>query len=145
MASLASEFKSEARCKSGEVIARKVGGWSFCLSYGAVNPHIAARTARQEHIRTMVPGRGDVTREVLRKLDATTPEQIAEAEAEQAGEWMLSAKLYPPGRPSTGKDWEFLGEFIGAIGVPTDEVGRAAERIEKALATDTLYWSWRDG
>ena len=144
MASLIDEFKHEARTKTGEVVMRKIQGWSFCLSYGAVDPRSAAMLARTAQVRVKVPGLGDVTDKVIEKLDAADPKQLAEAQVEMDGEWTLSAKLYPPGRSSTEKDWAFLGQFIGGMNIPAREVAAGAARIEKMVATETIYWIWRD-
>jgi len=136
MPSGADEFRAEAKKTSGHVAKRKIGGWTFCLSYGAVDPEEAAR-AIEAGMRIEVENLGDKTKEVVEKLRATTPEERATDEREMAGEWMLSVKICPPGRSPTEKDLVFLGRTLVALHVPAGSEQPAAVR-------GTRQWIWRD-
>ena len=103
MPSLADEFRAEARANPGTVAKRKIGGWSFCLSYGAVDPQELVQ-ALDAGMRVHVDGLGDKTEEVAEKLRAVTSEDYAVAQEIMAGEWMLSVKPFPPTRQPTDKD-----------------------------------------
>jgi hypothetical protein len=133
MTSLTEELRAEAKRRKGEVVVRKVHGWTFCLSYGAVDPRFSAEAAQAAGVR--IEHRGtDVTDEVIALLRSTEPDDTSDADEE----WMLSARIYPPGRSPTEGDWRYLGHFLTAIGVPPDSF--------KPMQTvnATIYWCWRD-
>jgi hypothetical protein len=136
MASFADDFRAEAKAKPGEVVRRVANGWSFCLSYGAVDPLHAADAAADANLRMEHAGR-DVTNEVMERLKTT--EISEEAKEALKGEWMFSAKLWPPGRGSTEADWAYLGKMLFAMGAPK----KAPPTIENA-PNDTHYWVWKD-
>jgi hypothetical protein len=137
VSSFADDFKSDARRVWGRPAQRRVGGWSFVLSYGAVDAKEAANAAERAGIRTVYKDR-DVTGEVLERLRAAKPTD----EDELDGEWMLSAKLFPIGRSSTVEDWRFLGSMVASLGAPANS---ATKPIDSVDPNTTLYWVWRDG
>lgn len=134
MASFADEFKAEARANPGDVVRRLVNGWSFCLSYGAVDPIKAVDAAADANLRLNYRGK-DVTDEVYEKLKT---QEIGASERELLrGEWTLSAKLWPPGRDSTVQDWAYLGAMCFALGAP-----RAAPESVQTTPNATHFWRW---
>ena len=136
MATGADEFRAEAKRSAGLVIRRSFGTWSFCLSYGAVNPQEVARAAKEAGLRIHAPA-GDVTHAVIDALEGVTPEQQAAAEEDMRGEWMLSAKPIPPNRMPTQKDMIFLGRTLVALHVPPGS-------DYEADSIGSRYWVWRD-
>ena len=136
MPSLADEFRAEARANPGTVAKRKIGGWSFCLSYGAVDPQESVQ-ALDAGMRVHVDGLGDKTEEVAEKLRAVTPEDYAVAQEIMAGEWMLSVKPFPPTRQPTDKDLVFLGRTLVALYVPEGSA-------QPPMVSGTRHWLWRD-
>jgi hypothetical protein len=141
MPSMADEFRAEAIAKQGDVVARHIRGWSFCLSYGAVDPRAAAALAMQAGIRVTVKGIGDVTRTIMDRLRGATAQEMEEAKRACAEEWTLSARLEPPGRSSSPMDWKFLGMMLAALRVPPDA---ATKPIENTAPNATHYWVWRE-
>ena len=71
MTSFAEDFRAEAKAKPGQVVRRQVNGWSFCLSYGAVDPLMAADYAADANLRMKYEGR-DVTDEVIKATQEIT-------------------------------------------------------------------------
>jgi hypothetical protein len=57
-----------------------------------------------------------------------------------AGAWIFSAQLYPHGRSSILSDWEFLGRWAAAVGVPKDlsEMGNTIRTSPSAVHK----WMW---
>jgi len=136
MASGADEFRAEARQTPGHVAKRKIGGWSFCLTYGAVDPQEAARGLDAGSVRIEFDGE-DKTEEVAQRLRATTPEKHAVAREIFAGEWMLSVKILPSGRVPAEKDLAFLGRTLVALHVPSDAA-------QPTMILGTRHWIWKD-
>lgn len=133
MSSGADDFKREAREKAGSVINRKLCGWSFCLSFGAVNMTEAIAAQKNVPLRFVYDGR-DVTDKVHKIVHKWTPEVQAQAEA---GEWMLSAALYPPRPKPSAADVSFLCRTLLALGVP--EGSQTDMKVE-----GRWYWIWRE-
>jgi len=136
MTSFADEFRTEALVKTGEVVRRVVKGWSFCLSYGAVDPTVAADAMADANLQVQYEGQ-DVTDAVMDKLKTAVISE--EAKRTLRGEWMLSARLYPIGRASTEADWAYLGKMAAALGAP--------QRVPESVQTDpnaAHYWVWKD-
>jgi len=69
MTSFAGEMLAEAKAKPGEVIARKIAGWSFCLSFGPVDPTKTAEAVRAAGLKLQFAGK-DVTEGVVERLKA---------------------------------------------------------------------------
>jgi hypothetical protein len=136
MSSSADDFRAEARKMPGHVAKRKIGGWTFCLSYGSVDPKEAV-SAIDAGMVIEVESLGDKTKEVVERLRAWTPEDQAVAEREMAGEWMLSAKTVPPDRTPTEKELAFLGRTLAALHVP-------AETEQPTAVRGTRQWIWKD-
>ncbi len=136
MTSFAADFRAEAMRKKGEVVRRVAQGWSFCLSYGAVDHLKALDAAADANLRMEYAGR-DVTDEVFERMK--TAEVTDEAKEALKGQWMFSAKLWPPGRGSTEADWTYLGTMLAALKGP--------QTVPDSIAlapNDTHYWVWRD-
>jgi hypothetical protein len=139
MTSFAANFRAQAKRERGNVIRRYVRGWSFCLSYGPVDPLIAADVAADVGIRVEHRGR-DVTDEVMERLKTAPEDPKYQKDAEELkDEWMFSAKLYPLGRSSTTADWEYLGKMVAALGAPA----KVPDSVYNA-PNESHYWIWRD-
>ncbi len=139
MSRFAEEFRSEARERAGKVAVRRVRGWSFCLSYGAVDPRDAADMVESARMVLEEHGR-DVTRETVDGFRAMTDKDVRAVKEALGGEWLLSAKLFPPGRSSSEDDWRFLGEMLGALRVPPE----VAMSIGAHHPSETHYWRWTE-
>jgi hypothetical protein len=137
MTSFADDFRTEAKQKPGEIVFRRLSGWSFGLSYGAVRPELVAQAVERAGFRLKAHGRGDVTDEVLARLRAVG-DQLVQPEKE----WLFSAKLQPPERSSTEADWKFLGSMCAALQVPIDSL---ITPFEMTNPNATHYWSWTEG
>jgi hypothetical protein len=136
MSSFADDFRAEALQKRGDVVGRKLRGWSFCLSYGAVAPARALELMKMAKLRAVFREK-DVTELVERKLaDAMETDWDDPKE-----EWMFSAKLYPPDRSSTEEDWRFLGEMAAALRIPPNAVHSP---IAETPPDGTFYWIWSE-
>ena len=57
--------------------------------------------------------------------------------------WTFSAKLFPPGRSSIQRDWDRLGRWTAAVGVPHGEreMGKTTETAPNAVHK----WMWAEG
>jgi len=139
MTSFADDFRAQAKRERGDVVRRCICGWSFCLSYGPVDPIKTADMAADSNLRVEHKGR-DVTDEVMERLKTAPEDPKYQKEAEEIkDEWMFSAKLYPPGRSSTEADWAYLGKMTFALGAP-----RTAPKSIEEEPTASHYWIWRD-
>lgn len=135
MSSFADDFRAEAKRKTGEPVFRRLNGWSFGLSYGAVRPELAAQAIEKGRLQVM-DRTGDVTDAILAKLRAGE-----ENPHPPEKEWLFSAKLQPHGRSSTEADWKFLGSMCAALHVPTDAI---ITPIESTDPNATHYWAWTE-
>ena len=139
MTSFADDFRAEAKSKPGDVVRRYVNGWSFCLSYGPVDPLVAANLAADAEMRIEHKGR-DVTDTVMERLKTAKEDPQYEKTAEEMkDEWMFSAKLFPPGRSSTEADWKYLGMMVAAV-VRSPKVPATISNTPGGAH----YWAWRD-
>ena len=131
MATFADEFKAEARANPGDVVRRVVNGWSFCLSYGVVDPIKAVDAAADVNLRMEYRGR-DVTDEVCERLKT---QEISASERELfRGEWTFSARLWPAGRDSADRDWAYLEAMCRALGAP--------RVVTESDPNATHFWRW---
>ena len=143
------EFRAEAIEKTGDTVFRTVQGWRFGLSYGHV------RTATREEFEHVKSGRGSAFANKTAKplTDKMSYEEYVER-SEAAGDklkmmgftdrtWVLSASLWPRGRSSTTRDWDYLGQMLGAVGVP-DPKRCCLTPIETTHPNDVHYWQWEE-
>lgn len=142
------DFRAEVLKRPGDTLFRTVGGWRFGLSYGF------GWVPTREEFEHVKHGRGSAFAErmgrpaieqmsyaqyVERMLSAI---EALKASGQTDKTWILSASLWPRGRPSTKKDWEYLGKMCAAIGVP--EKGALLTPFETTAPTDVHYWRWEE-
>jgi hypothetical protein len=125
MTSLVDEFRLEARGRDSNLrpALRRLQGWSFGLSF--IDPAVTSDA---------------VVHAVLAQLREWGVEHSLDPA--RGPFWLLSAKLIPVGRGSTVSDWEFLGEFLRAVRVPTDAIERGSARVARVHANETQLWVW---
>lgn len=147
MASFGKDFRDEALAKPGGVVWRNVGGWRFGLSFGQM------RTPTREEYEHVKRGRGSqyANTQVAPALPPTYEEFVKKFEYTQETlrmlgitdkTWCLSASLWPRGRSSTKKDWEYLGQMTAAIGAPMDALKTP---LQTTNPSDVHYWVWEEG
>jgi hypothetical protein len=140
------EYRKEVLSKPGQTVFRTVGGWRFGLSFGQ------SRTPTREEYEFVKSGAGSQFANTHSKpnLEPTYEEFVERFEYQQETlkmlgisdeTWCLSASLWPRGRPSRERDWEYLGEMCAAIGAPETALKTP---FPKTHPNDVHYWIWEE-
>lgn len=137
----AEEKRELAKKNNGQPVFWRAGAWEFGLSYGTPK----APPSREEFeignvtiaasLRSQVP---DTYEEFVKAWH-----EDVEAFKDAKPRWILSAMLYPRGRSSSEKEWDFLGVMTLAVGVP-DPRTCALTPIETTHPNAVHYWMWED-
>jgi hypothetical protein len=139
MANFGEAFRAEALAKTGDTVFRCMQGWKFGLSFGFL------RAPTREEYNHVLSGHGSAfATKHAKHLPATYEEfierhelqlELLKANGITDCTWVLSASLFPRGRPSTERDWQYLGEMIAAIKAPMNALKTPFDTTHPSDAT----------